>query len=194
MSSKKKKDRENGNTTGRRKTSLKAEIEKILNEQVRMEALSSANYLAMASWCDTNGFENSAAFFYRQSDEERAHMLKIFKYINDMGGRAISPAIEPSRLDYDKLRDVFEYALENEIQVTLSIRQIVDLCREHQDYATEMLMQWFVKEQVEEEYIARRCVELFDMIGEDGFGLFMIDQQIPQISYNNPSLDTEATE
>jgi ferritin len=175
---------------GRRKTSLQAEIEKALNEQVKLEATSSANYLAMASWCDIQGFENSANFFYKQSDEERTHMLKIFKYINDMGGHALTPAIEAPVQDYDSLRAVFEAALKNEIEVTQSIRKIVDLCREHHDYATEMLMQWFVREQIEEEYIARRCLELFDIIGEEGLGLFMIDQQIPGINYTSP--DKEA--
>ncbi|GIV39184.1 MAG: ferritin [Thermonema sp.] len=186
MSKKKEKKEEKG----RRKTSLQSEIEQALNEQVKREALSSANYLAMASWCDVHGFENSANFFYRQSDEERTHMLKIFKYINDMGGHAVTPSIEAPKQNYNSLRAVFEAALENEIEVTQSIRKIVDMCREHHDYATEMLMQWFVREQVEEEYIARRCLELFDIIGEEGLGLFMIDQQIPNISYTSP--DTEA--
>ncbi|HYG40309.1 MAG TPA: ferritin-like domain-containing protein, partial [Cytophagales bacterium] len=69
----------------RLRTSLTEEIENVLNEQIKLEAASSAVYLAMASWCERNGFLNSANFFFKQSDEERGHMLKIFKYVCDQG-------------------------------------------------------------------------------------------------------------
>src|SRR5690554_4080857 len=110
----------------RLKTSLSEDIERLLNEQIQMEAKSSAFYLSMASWCDRNGFKYSAEFFYRQSDEERLHMMKIFRYINEAGGTAISPEIAGLPVDFDSFRSIFEQALEQEIDVTQSINQIVD--------------------------------------------------------------------
>lgn len=174
----------------RLKTSLNQEVEAILNEQVKLEALSSAKYLAMASWCGEHGFQNSEDFFMKQADEERGHMLKFFRYVSDAGGKPISPEVINIQHEYSSLRDVFETALEQEIGVTHSIHRIVSLCRKMNDYTTEHFLQWFIKEQLEEEFIARRQVELFDVIGEEGQGLYLIDQAIPKVVYDgalNPS-------
>ncbi len=169
----------------RRKMTIKEDVYHILLEQVKMEAVSSASYLAIASWCDQNGYENSADFFYAQSDEERVHMLKIFHYISDMGGASISPSIPEIPSEYGSLREVFESALDQEIEVSDSINKIVNLCRKNNDFATESFMQWFVNEQVEEEYVARRAVELFDLFGSDPLSIMMIDERIPKITYTN---------
>lgn len=166
------------------RTLLKDDIERILNEQIKMEAHSSAIYLAMASWCDRNGFDYSAGYFYKQSNEERKHMLKLFKYVADMGGTAISPEITNVPQDFAGFRDIFELALEQEVAVTHSINRIVDAARRLYDFQTEQFMMWFVKEQIEEEYVARRAVELFEVIGEEGVGRYMIDKAIPKISYD----------
>jgi len=162
----------------RAKTVLSLETEELLNNQVALEAQASAKYLAMASWCDTNGYATSADFYYEQSDEERAHMLKIFRYINDMGGNAISPAIAEVTSNFVSLRDIFETALESEIIVSKAINMIVDRAKSEKDYNTDQFMQWFVQEQREEEMIARRAVELCDMLGDDKLALFMIDERI----------------
>ena len=77
----------------RSKCSLSQETEQLLNQQVGTEGRSSAYYLAMASWCDTQGYKNAATFLYHHAEEERAHMLKLFRYINDAGGRAMHPEI-----------------------------------------------------------------------------------------------------
>ncbi len=165
----------------RQRTSLKEEIEILLNNQIKMEAEASAKYLAMGSWCDRNGFKNSAAYFLRQADEERSHMLKIFNYILSVGGTAISPEVTNIRQDYPTFRSVFETALQSEIAVTQSINRIVTASRSVEDYATESMLQWFVNEQVEEEDNARRALELFDVIGEEGTGRYTIDKAIRKL-------------
>ncbi|WPP50111.1 ferritin [Catalinimonas niigatensis] len=167
----------------RLKTSLTEEVEGLLNEQIKMEARSSAVYLAMASWCERHGFDNSANFFYRQSDEERGHMLKIFKYINDVGGAAVSPEILNIPSEFDSFRGVFEEALQQEIAVTQSLNRIAGKCQKLLDFTTFNFLAWFLNEQVEEEYIARRCLELFEVIGEEGVGQYMIDEQIVKVTY-----------
>lgn len=166
----------------RQRTSLKEQIEILLNNQVKMEAEASAKYLAMASWCDRNGYKHSAAYFLRQSDEERKHMLKIFNYLMTVGGTAISPAISEVEQEYPSFRSVFETALQSEINVTTSINRIVTASRAEEDYATENFLQWFVNEQIEEEDNARRALELFDVIGEEGTGRYQIDKAVGKLN------------
>ncbi len=163
------------------KRSLTTETESMLNEQILMEGKSSAYYLSMASWCDTEGYVNSAQFLYKHSEEERQHMLKLFGYINDAGGHALQPEITDIRHTFNSLKEVFELILAHEIEVTKSINKIVDHCFGIKDFTTFNFLQWYVTEQREEETLARRAVELFDIIGEDGIGLWTIDQEIGKL-------------
>jgi ferritin len=163
---------------------LKEEILDALNRQIKMEAHSSASYLAMAAWCDVRGYDNSADFFFEQSEEERKHQLKLFHYICDMECNAISPKVGESQHEFSSLREVFERSLEMEVAVSDSIHEIVGICRKFNDIATEEFMKWFVMEQIEEEYIARRAVELFDVLGEDKIALGMFEERILKIEYN----------
>jgi len=158
--------------------SLTLETEKKLNEQILLEGQSSAYYLSMASWCDKEGYSTSAEFLYRHSEEERQHMLKIFGYINNAGGHALQPIIDSIPHNFKSLREIFDKILDHEISVTHSINELVDHCFSIRDFATFHFLQWFVTEQREEETLARRAVELFDIIGEEGVGLWTIDQEI----------------
>ncbi len=169
----------------RLRTSLSEEIENLLNEQIKTEAYSSAVYLSMASYCNRNGFDNSAGHLEKQSNEERGHMLKIFKFINDLGGRAISPEVTNVPQEFESFRGVFELALQQEIKVTGQFNRIADQCLRLKDFTTFEFIQWFLKEQIEEEYVARRILELFDVIGEEGTGRWQIDKHIPKVSYGD---------
>lgn len=161
--------------------SLTSETEKLLNIQIEMEGTSSAYYLAMASWCDVKGYVNSAQFLYMHAEEERKHMLKLFSYVNDAGGHALHPNVSNLRHNYDSLREVFELILEHEIKVTRSINKLVDHCFGIKDFTTFQFLQWYVTEQREEETLARRALELFNIIGEEGVGLWTIDQEIGKL-------------
>lgn len=163
------------------KRSITQETEALLNKQIMMEGKSSAAYLSMASWCDTHGYEVSAEFLYKHSEEERMHMLKLFRYINAAGGHALQPEISGLKHTFESLREVFEHVLMHELEVTKSINEIVDHCFQIKDFATFNFLQWYVTEQREEETLARRAVELFEIIGEEGVGLFMIDQEIGKL-------------
>lgn len=161
--------------------SLTKETESLLNKQIVMEGKSSAAYLSMASWCETKGYETSSNFLYKHSEEERLHMLKLIHYVNTAGGQGLQPEITKIKHTFNSLRDVFETVLVHEIEVTRSINSIVDHCFKIKDFATFNFLQWYVMEQREEETLARRAVELFDLIGEDGVGLWMIDQEIGKL-------------
>ena len=164
---------------------ISSEIETLLNQQIKKEAFSSAIYLSMASWCDRNGYDGSADYFFKQSDDERKHQLKFYKYVLDMGGTAISPEISDIRGEYNSFREVFEDALDQEINVTQSIKHIAARCHKEQDFVTMEFLNWFLKEQREEEYKARRALELFEVIGEEGTGRWQIDKHVGQIRYQN---------
>ncbi|MXV50937.1 ferritin [Pedobacter sp. HMF7647] len=164
---------------------LSTEIESLLNQQVKKEAHSSSIYLSMASWCDRNGFDNSATYFFKQSDEERHHQLKLYKYLLDMGGTAISPEIANIKIEYNSFREIFEDALDQEIAITQSFKNIAARCHKEQDYVTMEFLNWFLKEQREEEYKARRALELFEVIGESGTGHWEIDKHVGKINYDS---------
>ncbi len=161
-----------------KKRSLLKETEEKLNAQIQMEGLASFYYLAMASWAETHGYLGASEFLYDHAEEERMHMLKIMKYVNDAGGYAKAPEITGIRHDYTSLREVFESILEHELAVTRSINKLSDFCFEVKDFATLNFLQWFVNEQREEEATSRRNLEFFDIIGEEGQGLWMIDTEI----------------
>lgn len=165
------------------KSSLAEEIENILNAQVKVEAHASALYLSMSSWCGDQGLDNAAAFFAKQADEEREHMLKLFNYINNRGGRAISPEVTNIPVDFESFRGVFEQTLEQEMHVTEQFNNIADQCMKTKDYVTFNFVQWFLAEQVEEEFVARRILELFDVIGEDGTGRWEIDKHLVKVTF-----------
>jgi ferritin len=160
------------------KTSLQDSVLDILNKQIAMEAHSSSSYLSMAAWCYTQGLNGSGDFFKKQSAEERGHMLRIFDYLVDAGGQPISPEVTNVERNFEGLRDILVKALEQEIAITQSFNNIADHCHKIKDFLTLRFLQWFLEEQLEEEAQARRCLELFDLIGTEDGGLFRIDKEI----------------
>ena len=164
--------------TNRLQCSLSEATVQLLNQQVAIEGQSSAHYLAMASWCHTQGYKDSAAFLYHHAEEEKGHMLKLFHYINDAGGHAKHPEITGITHTFTSFREVFTLALRQEIRVTEAIHQLVHHCLSSKDFATFNFLQWYVAEQIEEEGLLRRTIELFDLIGEEGIGRYTIDKAI----------------
>jgi ferritin len=166
---------------------IKQKIEKALNKQVELEASSSQFYLAMASWAETQGLSGIANFLYHHSDEEREHMLKIIKFINERTGIAIVPALIKPPEKYSSVNEVFESLLEHELNVTESINNVVDICLSEKDYTTYNFMQWFVAEQLEEEALARNILDKLNMIGGDKGGLYMFDRDLDKLATTMPT-------
>ena len=153
-------------------------IESALNDQIKKEASSSQYYLSMASWAETNGLNGTASFMYTHSDEERFHMLKLVKFVNDRGGRGLVPQLEAPPKDFKNLKNVFESLLEHEIGVTESINNLVDICLQEKDYTTHNFVQWYVSEQLEEEALARTILDKLNLIGTDAGGMYMFDRDL----------------
>lgn len=163
---------------------LPKKIEAALNAQIEIEASSSQSYLAMASWAETTGLSGTSAFLYRHSDEERIHMLKLIKFVNDRGGRAVVPALKQPRKDYGSITEVFRSLLDHETHVTASINKVVDLCLKEKDYTTHNFMQWYVSEQIEEETLARTLIDKLTLIGTDKGGLYLFDRDLQGMTGN----------
>ena len=170
---------------------LSDEMVNILNQQIVMESEAASFYLYMASWCEVSGHEGASEFFYKQSDEERMHMLKIVHYINRLGIIADISTIKEPPKDLASLEDIVKAALENEQKVTKAIHEIITLAEKERDRRTFDFMQWFVKEQIEEEDTVDRIFQKFDVIGRDKLAINEIDKYMKSVSEQNSESTTE---
>jgi len=161
---------------------LSEKIQKALNGQVEVEASSSQFYLAMASWAETNGLNGVAKFLYVHSDEERQHMLKLFKYINERGGRAIVPSLSKPPEEFESINFIFQSLYDHEVKVTSEINGVVELCLNEKDYTTHNFMQWYVAEQIEEEGLAADLLDKLKLIGGDKGGLYLFDRDLDSMN------------
>lgn len=157
-------------------------IESALNNQIRVEAESSQIYLAMACWAEVKGLEGVARFMFKQSDEERQHMLKLVKYVNERGGHAQVSALKAPNVTFTSFKEMFEKLFEHEQFVSKSINDLVHITLEEKDYSTHNFLQWYVAEQIEEEAVARTILDKINMIGDDKGGLYLFDRDIQQLT------------
>ncbi|MEX0980935.1 MAG: ferritin [Bacteroidales bacterium] len=155
---------------------LNKNVEKILNEQVQKEDYSSQLYLAMASWAENQGFSGVSEWLYAQSDEERLHMLKFVKYINERDGEASIPGMEQPPKAFSNLPEMFDAVLKHEQYISKSINDIVAMCMEEKDFTTLNWIQWFVEEQIGEEASVKDIIDKLKLVGDKN--LYMFDRDI----------------
>jgi ferritin len=168
---------------------LKKTVEDICNRQIEREGFSANLYLAMASWAETNGMSGVAQWLYAQAEEEKLHMLKFMKYINERGGKAVIPALEKPRSEFNDIEDVFREVLNHEEFVTGSINEIVSLTLEEKDFNTHNFLQWFVFEQVEEEASVRTILDKIKLLGKTN--MYQFDRDI--MSLRSPAASSQPT-
>ena len=154
---------------------LPKKVEDILNVQVDKEGYSSHLYLAMASWAENQGLGGIADWLYEQSEEERVHMLKLVKYINERDGQAKIIAVKEPPAEFGSVQEMFEKVLEHERYVTASINEIVQVCIDENDHTTHNWIQWFVTEQIEEEASVKAILDKLKLAGGH---LYMFDRDI----------------
>ena len=157
-------------------------MEKALNAQIELEAGASFLYLSMACWCDRQGLDGCAQFMYRQSAEERDHMMRIVHYMAEVDGAAVVPAIKEPPFDYKSIRVLFEQVYTHEQKVTAAIHKLLDLCQEEDDYTTDNFLQWYITEQREEEVLMRSILDKLKLIGDGPQSLYFIDKEIEAIN------------
>ena len=165
---------------------LSKNIEAALNKQIRIEAESSQTYLSMACWAEISGLEGIAQFMFAQSDEERQHMLKLIKYVNERGGHAQITDLKTPKTTYETFTGMFEELYKHEIFVSDSINELVHITFSEKDYATHNFLQWYVAEQIEEEATAKTILDKINLIGDDRAGLYLFDRDLQQIAITKP--------
>jgi ferritin len=168
---------------------LNKKVEDICNRQIEREGYSSNLYLAMASWAETNGFGGVAGWLYAQADEERMHMLKFIKYVNERGGKAVIPALKKPAEELKGVEELFKEVLNHEEFITASINEIVALSLEEKDFNTHNFLQWFVTEQVEEEASVRTILDKVRLLGKSN--LYLFDRDI--MALRTPASGEKAT-
>ncbi|MBY0245482.1 MAG: ferritin [Sphingobacteriaceae bacterium] len=161
---------------------LSKKIEKALNDQIRIEAESSQIYLSMACWAEVQGLQGISAFMFAQSDEERLHMLKLVKFVNERGGHAQITELKAPKTTYKTMKAMFEELYKHEVFVSSSINELVHVTLTEKDYATHNFLQWYVAEQIEEESQAKTILDKINLIGDDKGGLYLFDRDIQQLS------------
>ncbi|MEE9364072.1 MAG: ferritin [Cellulophaga sp.] len=161
---------------------LSKKLETALNKQIQIEAESSQIYLSMASWSEVKGLEGIAGFMYAQSDEERMHMLKLVKFVNERGGHAEISQLAAPEKEFGSFKNMFEQLFQHELYVSKTINDLVHVTLEERDYATHNFLQWYVAEQIEEEALARTILDKINLIGEDKGGLYLFDRDVQQIT------------
>ena len=161
---------------------LSPQLSKALNKQIELEGFSSQYYLAMASWAETQGLNGVCSFLYHHADEERLHMLKLIKFVNERGGHGVVPALKQPPVTFKSVKAIFEEILKHEINVTSEINHLVDSTLKEKDYTTHNFLQWYVSEQIEEEALARQIVDKLKLIGDDKGGLYFFDRDLETMS------------
>jgi ferritin len=162
-----------------------------LNNQINAELYSAYLYLAMSSYASHNGLPGVANWMNIQAKEEMTHAERFYNYVNSQGAHVVLQAIECPPSDFDSALAIFEQTLEHEQKVTSLINDLANLAVEEKDHATQIMLQWFVSEQVEEEESANDILTKLKLAGEQGGGLFMIDKELAARTFTPPAAEAE---
>ena len=157
---------------------LNPAIEQALNDQVQKEFHSAYIYLSMSAYFEAENLTGAASWMRKQAGEEQEHALKIFDFILDRGGHVALQAISQPAAEYASPLAVFENAYAHERKVTQSIHDLYALALRENDYPTQVMLQWFIDEQVEEEKTSSAIMAQLKMVGDSPAALLMIDRQL----------------
>lgn len=166
---------------------ISEKLQEAINYQINRELFSEYYYLSMASYFNSvglNGFEN---FFLVQVEEERFHAMKMYRFLNERGGRVILQAIEAPKTEFKSALEVFELAYKHEKLVSGLINDLMDLAIKENDHAAKNHLDWFVEEQVEEEASMDGILNKLKLINGEGHGLLMLDAELAQRTFTPPT-------
>ncbi|NUQ85123.1 MAG: ferritin [Anaerolineales bacterium] len=153
-------------------------MEDAMNEQINKELFSSYLYLSMAAYFEAKNLPGFAHWMRMQADEEREHAMKFYDFILDRGGRVELKAIEAPKTDWNSNLEVAEEVAAHEAKVTASINALYELALKEKDYAAQVMLQWFITEQIEEEKSAAEIVADLKLIEERGTAVLMLDHRL----------------
>lgn len=148
-----------------------------LNKQINVELFASYQYLATSAFCESIALPGFAKFFMEHSEEEREHAMKIYQYLLDQDAAIDLQPVKAPGMKFDSIVDALEHALEHEKKVTKCIHDLVDAAQKEKDHATNVFLNWFVTEQVEEEAVVKALIDRVNLV-DNGNGLLRIDQDL----------------
>jgi ferritin len=157
---------------------LNQKIVDALNAQVNLEQYSAQLYLAMSAHCEAKSFRGFALWLRIQAQEENKHALKLVDFVLDRGGRLDLRGIEAPPKEFGSITQVFEKILEHERKITETINNLFELSRTEKDFASEITLQWYVTEQVEEESNVGQILDQLRAVGEQGGGIWYLDSKM----------------
>jgi len=149
-----------------------------INYQINREIFSAYLYLGMGAYADSIGLKGFANWFKRQFDEEMFHAQKMYDYLNEQGVRVIMEAIEKPPQDFGSAKELFEKTLAHEKNVTKLINDLMEIAKQDNDIQAQKMLEWFVKEQEEEEETPARILKSIEEAGESEEGLLKVDSQL----------------
>lgn len=157
-----------------------------LNKQINEELYSGYLYLSMSAAFEAKSLSGVASWFRNQALEEQLHASKFFDFILERGGEVKLAQLAGPPTEWNSPVEAFEAALKHEQHITGCINDLIKLSREENDPASESMLKWFVDEQVEEEATAEGIWEQFKLIGDNGYGVLMLDRELAQRTFTMP--------
>ena len=168
---------------------ISKKLEKAFNVQINKEFYSEYLYLSMQAYFERLNLKGFVNWMSVQVQEERAHAMGMFDYLNQRGGSVILEAIEKPEVDWKSPLDVFENVLKHEEYVTASINELMDAAEEVKDRAAMSFLNWYLKEQVEEEDNAGQVLATLKLIGDDKKALLMLDKELAARTFVQPVIE-----
>ncbi len=157
---------------------ISTKMTEALNGQINKEMYSAYLYLSMSAYAESIGLSGFANWFYVQYQEETEHAMRLYHYIQEQGEAVKLAAIEQPPTEFENILQMFEATLEHEKFITKSINELMDQAIGEKDHATQIFLQWFVSEQVEEEANDNEIIDKLKLIGDQSGGLFMYDKEL----------------
>ena len=149
-----------------------------LNDQIKHEQYSSHLYLAMAAWCESQNLKGFGNWLRIQADEERGHAIKILDFLLDLGAPVALKGLDQPPADFKSAQKLFDDILEHEKKISDLINKLYAQAGEEKDYRTQIFLQWYVTEQVEEEANVNEIRQKLVEIGEKSSGIYWVDKEL----------------
>jgi ferritin len=157
---------------------ISQKIQDAINAQINREQYSAQLYLAMSAHCEAKSFRGFAHWLRLQAQEETLHAMRLVSFLLNRGGCLELRAIGAPPMEYGKVTEVFEKVLGHEREITASINALFELSRTEKDHASEITLQWYVTEQVEEEANVGQILDQLRAVGEQGGGIWYLDSKM----------------
>ncbi len=153
-------------------------IQAQMTAQIGEEFDSAYLYLSMVAYFESKGLDGMASWMKAQTTEEIQHGMKFFAHIHERGGHVELPGLKKPQAEWPSPLAAFQAALGHEQYITAKINDLMDLAIQEKDHAAQIMLQWFVAEQVEEEESVQKVLDVLERIGESGHGLIMLDREL----------------